>query len=497
MSSMHTSVTDPLQIDQVVAGPTPGVIGMTMCPGRHGLSLAVGSWDRDLAMDLEVVRGWLPDIAISLLEDCEYPLLAVPEFKTAVAAAELPWVYAPIRDGGIPHEAFARTWGDLGPRVRNILRQGGRVLIHCRAGLGRTGLLAASLMTELGATPLDAINLVRAARDGAIETHAQEEFVREQRPVRPPPARTSGVAGTMFGAAIGDALGSAFEFLPSSTIEASLGEPFAWHYLPSQPESLLRGHAAGEPTDDTAMALSVAHVIARGALSAAAFAEAFVRDLDRSKGRFAAMFWNGGPGVATTGALSRLAAGASPASCGQLQDGGNGAAMRAHPVGLLRDRDEVLHVAKVQAKITHGHPAAVEAARAVAVLVHDALAGLEPTLDPPPGINERQFVGAWHEAHRDLTRGPERLPRHLTDVAMSGWCTVAAAHAISYVYRDDPRRAIAAAAASGEDTDTVACIVGGIVGARHGIEALGGEWMAGLTAREALAAAVDRLTGEA
>ena len=60
----------------------------------------------------------------------------------------------------------------------------------------------------------------------------------------------------------------------------------------------------------------------------------------------------------------------------------------------------------------------------------------------------------------------ERLPGHLRNVAMNAWATVSAAHAIALLYADDPASAIAAAAASGGDTDTIACIVGGIVGAR-------------------------------
>ena len=59
------------------------------------------------------------------------------------------------------------------------LRDGGRVLLHCRAGLGRTGMIAARLLVELGTPPDAAIVSVRAARTGAIETRAQERHVRD------------------------------------------------------------------------------------------------------------------------------------------------------------------------------------------------------------------------------------------------------------------------------------------------------------------------------
>ncbi len=63
---------------------------------------------------------------------------------------------------------------------------------------------------------------------------------------------------------------------------------------------------------------------------------------------------------------------------------------------------------------------------------------------------------------------------------MSGWVTVATAHAITLIYADEPELAIGAAAASGGDTDTVACIVGALMGARHGVAALTTRWIEGL-----------------
>ena len=301
--------------------------------------------------------------------------------------------------------------------------------------------------------------------------------------------RADRIAGTMFGAAIGDALGSAFEMVSNETIERALGSAFASDFRAALRGSLLYPRAAGQPTDDTAMALSLAFALTCGEpFDAALFAEHFLADLDRTHGEFATMFWDGGPGGATTHALRALQRGAAPAANGLASDGGNGAAMRAHPVGCLPDRETVLRVAAMQARITHGHPAAVAAAQAVAVLVHDGIAGVPASTDVPPGIDDPTFVAAWRSAHRDLVRG-ERLPAHLRNVAMSGWETVAAAHAISLIYDGDPERAIGAAAASGGDTDTVACIVGGIVGARCGRGALPERWIAGLDAHAARACA--------
>ncbi len=306
--------------------------------------------------------------------------------------------------------------------------------------------------------------------------------------------RSDRIAGAMFGAAIGDALGSAFEFVDSDVIERQLGEPIVRAYLPALPESLLYPRAPGQPTDDTAMALSVALALASGeALTPKLFARHFLNDLERTNGRFGDMFWNGGPGGATTRALRRLHAGTDPARCGHNEDGGNGAAMRAHPVGILRDRQVVLDVAAAQAQVTHGHPAAVAAAQAIAAIVHDALEGAALSAQLPAGLHNETFAKSWRELHANLSPSGLALPSRLRNVAMSGWETVCAAHAIAMCFEDDAATAIGVAAASGGDTDTIASITGAIVGARHGRSALPTRLVEDLTARPLIDDVIERL----
>jgi hypothetical protein len=178
---VKTSLTDPLLIESVTPPGTNAAIGMTLCPGRKGFSQAGGRWERDLALDLEAVRAWRPDLVVALLEDHEYAPLGIASFRDDVLAAGLPWAFAPIPDGGVPGREFDAAWRTLGPRVRDILRADGRVLIHCRAGLGRTGMLAAALLAASGLEPEAAIDAVREKQPSRIETSAQEFFVREGR----------------------------------------------------------------------------------------------------------------------------------------------------------------------------------------------------------------------------------------------------------------------------------------------------------------------------
>lgn len=176
----RTSQSDPLRIDAVAAGATPGMIGLTICPGKHDRHAMSGPWARDLQADLLAIREWGAKALVTLIEDHEFGLLKVPELGIQARQLGLDWLHLPIRDVSIPGEAFESAWENSGPALLDRFRRGERVVVHCRGGLGRSGLVAAKMLVELGVAPRDAINRVRAVRRGAIETLEQERYVLGQ-----------------------------------------------------------------------------------------------------------------------------------------------------------------------------------------------------------------------------------------------------------------------------------------------------------------------------
>ena len=175
---MRTSLTHPLAIDSVVPRPGAGRIGLVSCPGRHDPHASGGGWARDLAADLDAIRAWGAVAVMTLVEADELALLGVAAMGREVAARGMAWIHLPIADMTVPDAAFERAWReDAGPRLHALLARRRDVVLHCRAGLGRTGTIAARLLVETG-TPADAaIRAIRAARPGAIETPAQERYV--------------------------------------------------------------------------------------------------------------------------------------------------------------------------------------------------------------------------------------------------------------------------------------------------------------------------------
>jgi ADP-ribosyl-[dinitrogen reductase] hydrolase len=194
MTHWLTSEKNPLRIDAVAAPGTAGLIGMTLCPGKKDPYAAFGAWDRDLQADLQVIREWGASAIVSLIEEYEFELLGVPDFEAQVTSA-FRWHWLPIPDGGVPDAGFEEHWTAVaGPDLRDRLAVGERVLVHCRAGLGRTGLIVSRLLVEFGMTPLQALNAVRGARRNTVETLAQEQYVLRLRQRPAPQGRGEGEA---------------------------------------------------------------------------------------------------------------------------------------------------------------------------------------------------------------------------------------------------------------------------------------------------------------
>lgn len=179
MGTTRTSDTHPLWIDEVRAGDAGGLVGITFCPGKRGHAIGGFRWERSLTADLDVIALWNPSAMLTLIEDHEFTMLCVPALGADVRKRGITWHHMPITDVQPPDASFETAWGIHGAALVNTVRAGGRVLVHCRGGLGRAGTVAARILVELGHAGADAVDMVRAARPGAIKTRAQCSYVMQ------------------------------------------------------------------------------------------------------------------------------------------------------------------------------------------------------------------------------------------------------------------------------------------------------------------------------
>lgn len=159
-----------------------GTIGMTICPGKTD---AERRWKRDIQIDLDDIKAWGASTVVTLIEDHEFRMLGVEDMERQVLDWQMKWLHLPITDVSVPDEHFAKAWKTAGAEIHRLLNAGERILIHCRGGLGRTGLVAGLILVERGVQPKEAIRQIRAARPYAIETREQEAYVMNSRQKEP------------------------------------------------------------------------------------------------------------------------------------------------------------------------------------------------------------------------------------------------------------------------------------------------------------------------
>ena len=149
-----------------------GIYELCAGQGRLALCPAPGAGGA-YAEDLEAIRAWKPALVLSMTESQELADLGAAGFAADLAVAGIEFVALPIRDFGAPGEDVLRQWPKVRARVVAALQRGGGVLVHCRGGCGRSGMIVLRLMVEMGETPEAALARLRAVRACAVETEAQ------------------------------------------------------------------------------------------------------------------------------------------------------------------------------------------------------------------------------------------------------------------------------------------------------------------------------------
>ena len=284
-------------------------------------------------------------------------------------------------------------------------------------------------------------------------------------PFDPRPLTISRVRGTLFGVAIGDALGAANEGKPRWKLAKEPVKALAPH----------NGHPAGTVTDDTVLTLALAQsILATGTIDPDDLVPRFI---SASKTMV-------GGGWATNQAISRLERGAAWWLAG-TPSAGNGAAMRAAPVGLFfEDPVEIRRAAFLQAIITHRDRSAAAGAIVNALFVGwlarggpveaevldwlaNSIDGLEIPLASRYQKRKHYTLASLVREVADYVGEPERaFERFRTGAFVLE--TLPSALTVFFSDPENPEKALLTAANAGGDTDTLASLVGGWLGVHLG-----------------------------
>lgn len=154
-------------------------------PWRGRMAVATrprgGDWLEDEA------DGWRRaglDVVVSLLEEEEAGQLELASEGDIARSKGIQLISFPIPDRGVPASMPAAL--GLLRRIVEALEQSKTVAVHCRQGIGRSGLIATAVLVASGIGVEKAVETVSAARGQAIpETSAQLEWIHHLPTERP------------------------------------------------------------------------------------------------------------------------------------------------------------------------------------------------------------------------------------------------------------------------------------------------------------------------
>lgn len=296
-------------------------------------------------------------------------------------------------------------------------------------------------------------------------------------------AQRDRACGALLATAAGDALGAGYEFGPPLPADA--------------PVDMIGGGLGsfqrGEWTDDTSMAIAIAEVAATGVDLRDEHAQDLVVDRWNLWAQTAKDI-----GVQTSSVLSAAKARGISARTAREESealhkrsgrtAGNGSLMRTAPVALayLDDQDALVDAVRAVSELTHFDPEAGDACVLWCVAIRHAI--LTGELDVRVGLNripaERRDLWSSRLIESEAAQPPAFADNN-------GWVVAALQAAWSAIVNtpvpeDDPaselfgadrlRLALAAAVRGGHDTDTVAAIAGGLLGATYGASAVPARW---------------------
>jgi protein-tyrosine phosphatase len=146
-------------------------------PGRLAIMARprAGEW-----LDDEVTRWQQAGVktVVSLLESAEVSELGLQRESTACCEREMEFISFPIPDRCVP--VSRADAAKLAAVVAERVQSGAAVAIHCRAGIGRSALMAAYVLKLLGVTPSEAFERIGNARGVVVpDTDEQREWLHK------------------------------------------------------------------------------------------------------------------------------------------------------------------------------------------------------------------------------------------------------------------------------------------------------------------------------
>jgi ADP-ribosyl-[dinitrogen reductase] hydrolase len=291
--------------------------------------------------------------------------------------------------------------------------------------------------------------------------------------------------GGVWGHLVGDAMGVPYEFQPPKP-----RAEIRWGY-----KAVYRPQPPGTWSDDGGLMLALLDSLVQGKFDTA------------DQGRRSLDWWLGAGykpgsifdvGLVTREALERIRTGTPPEEAGgdDEHENGNGSLMRILPIALVGHRasdSELIAQAMRASSLTHRHPRSTITCAVYVLIARNLLNGegnRSQVLEKAMNAVAANLGDAETQELETLKSFPERTGSgYVVDCFWSAWDAFAGG--------DSYRAVIEQAIAYGDDTDTTACVAGGLAGIYWGRRGIPEEWLDAMRGRDLVEPILRRLLATA
>lgn len=143
----------------------------TPCPGTKECSVADA---------LQLFKEAGAQAVVTMMTTPELEKNQAGGLPALCAELEMGWFHLPVEDGCAPEAPFALAFVTHKPTLLNLIESGATIVIHCHGGSGRTGLMAAILMLELGYKAAEIRAQIQKIRPKALTSPVQVNYLVQQ-----------------------------------------------------------------------------------------------------------------------------------------------------------------------------------------------------------------------------------------------------------------------------------------------------------------------------
>ena len=141
---------------------------LTPCPGTKGV---------DLSASLAQIKQAGVAAVLTLMTQDELEENSLSVLGKAIKAKGISWFHLPIADELCPDNRFTEAWESAGPAIHRLLEKGKSIVLHCKSGSERAGLITAQIFLERGEALMPVMEHIQAIRPDAFTLARHREYL--------------------------------------------------------------------------------------------------------------------------------------------------------------------------------------------------------------------------------------------------------------------------------------------------------------------------------